>query len=92
MVDFPTQLPTQLSGGNVDVLAVVDLDGNETVYNGANGDEMVGFYKKTTSGPRLPFLNQPNMNPYLTPIGLVQIDQYATRGYELKQTEGWPQE
>ncbi|NGM65939.1 RagB/SusD family nutrient uptake outer membrane protein [Sphingobacterium sp. SGR-19] len=90
-VNFPQQLPTQLSGGNIDLLAVVDLDGNEIIYNGANGDEMIGFYRRTSNGPRLPFLNQPNINPYLTPIGRQQIDEYAIRGYVLEQTEGWPE-
>jgi len=90
-VNFPQQLPAQLSGGNIDLLAVVDLDGNEIIYNGANGDEMIGFYRRTSNGPRLPFLNQPNINPYLTPIGRQQIDEYAIRGYVLEQTEGWPE-
>jgi hypothetical protein len=32
-----------------------------------------------------------NVNPYLAPVGKIQMDDYAKRGYELKQTEGWPQ-
>lgn len=90
-VDFPTQLPSALSSGNVGKLAVVDLSGAETVYSGTNASAMRGFYKNLASNPRLPFLNQPNTNPYLSPVGLVQIDQYAARGYVLTQTEGWPQ-
>ena len=90
-VDFSSELPTELAAKNVNVLSVVDLTGKETIYNGANGALMIGFYKSQTNKPRLPFLNLANINPYLNPVGLVQMDQYALRGYVLKQTEGWPQ-
>ncbi|ADY52410.1 RagB/SusD domain protein [Pseudopedobacter saltans DSM 12145] len=90
-VNFSTELSTELAAKNVNVLSVVDLTGKETIYNGSNGGLMIGFYKNQTNKPRLPFLNIANINPYLTPVGLVQIDQYASRGYVLKQTEGWPQ-
>ncbi len=87
-VNFASELPAELKVG---ALSVVGMDGSEIVYSGTNDAEMNGFYKNTTNAGRLPFLNQPNINPYLTPVGLVQIDEYATKGYELKQTEGWPQ-
>ena len=90
-VDFPAQLPSALTTANVGKLAVVSASGVETVYNGKNGNLMKGFYKNTANKGRLPFLNQPNINPYLTPIGRTVIDDYATRGYELLQTQGWPQ-
>ncbi|MBC7746076.1 MAG: RagB/SusD family nutrient uptake outer membrane protein [Flavobacterium sp.] len=90
-IDFPAQLPSELKASNVGKLAVVNTTGVETIYNGTNGAAMKGFYKNTANNPRLPFLNQPNINPYLAPIGLVQIDDYAARGYVLKQTQGWPQ-
>ncbi len=90
-VNFPTQLPGELAAKNVNILSVIDINGNEIVYNGTNGSAMVGFYKHQSNKPRLPFLNQPNINPYLTPVGLNQINDYALRGYELKQTQGWPQ-
>ncbi|MDR2275300.1 MAG: RagB/SusD family nutrient uptake outer membrane protein [Sphingobacterium sp.] len=90
-VNFSTEMPTELVGKNVNILSVVDAAGKETIYNGSNGTAMNGFYKNQTNKPRLPFLNQPNINPYLTPIGIVQMDQYAIEGYVLKQTEGWPQ-
>ena len=90
-VNFPSQLPSVLTAANVGKLAVVGTTGTEVVYNGSNGASMVGFYKNTANQPRLPFLNQANINPYLTPIGRVQIDDYAARGYTLLQTEGWPQ-
>ena len=38
----------------------------------------------------LRFLNVPNVNPYLSPIGTNQIADYQSRGYTLTQTEGWP--
>lgn len=90
-VDFPAQLPGALTSANVGKIAVVSLTGTETVYNGSNGAAMKGFYKNTANKNRLPFLNQANINPYLAPIGRVQIDDYAARGYQLLQTQGWPQ-
>lgn len=90
-VNFATQLPTALSAANVGKLAVVSVTGVQTTYNGTNGAAMNGFSRNTGNLGRLPFLNQPNVNPYLTPVGLLQIEDYATRGYKLQQTEGWPQ-
>ena len=90
-VNFSSQLPSELKPANVGILAVENLDGEVVVYNGSNNGAMVGFFKNVTNKPRLPFLNQPNVNPYLTPVGITQIDSYAAEGYELKQTEGWPQ-
>jgi hypothetical protein len=90
-VNFPAQLPGALTSANIGVVSVVGLNGTETVYNGSNSAAMIGFYKNTVNKPRLPFLNQPNINPYLVPVGLVQMDDYAARGYKLMQTEGWPQ-
>ena len=90
-VNFQTQLASQLIPANVGKLAVVNAAGTEVVYNGTNAAAMNGFYKNTASVNRLPFLNQANMNPYLTPVGIVQMDDYKTRGYKLQQTQGWPQ-
>lgn len=90
-VDFPSQLPKVLTAANIGKLAVVSTTGTETVYSGTNAAAMKGFYKNTTNKGRLPFLNQANINPYLAPIGRVQIDEYAAKGYKLLQTQGWPQ-
>ena len=90
-VNFPSQLPGVLIAANIGKVAVVSVNGTETVYNGTNNAAMVGFYKNTANKNRLPFLNQANINPYLVPVGLVQMDDYATRGYTLLQTQGWPQ-
>lgn len=90
-VNFTAELPSELAPKNIGVLAVVTETGQEIVYNGSNGALMNGFYKNTINKPRLPFLNQANINPYLTPIGLNQLNEYTTQGYVLKQTEGWPQ-
>lgn len=90
-VDFPSQLTGALVTANIGKLAVVDLNGTEAIYNGNNAAVMKGFYKNTSNKGRLPFLNQANINPYLTPIGIVQIQDYAARGYKLMQTQGWPQ-
>lgn len=90
-VDFPNQLPGELKTSKINELGVVDLSGNYTVYDGTNDDVMVGFYRDKTTNGRLPFLNQTNVNPYLTPVGKTQMDDYEAKGYVLKQTEGWPQ-
>ena len=86
-VNFSAELPAELKPST----AVIDLNNNKTVYNGSNDSAMKGFYMNTSNKPRLPFLNQPNVNPYLTPIGTNIIDDYERKGYTLQQTEGWPQ-
>ncbi|WP_199120847.1 RagB/SusD family nutrient uptake outer membrane protein [Pedobacter sp. ASV28] len=90
-VNFQTQLPSVLVAANIGKVAVVSLTGTETVYNGTNAAAMTGFYKNIANVGRLPFLNQANINPYLTPVGIVQMDDYKARGYKLQQTQGWPQ-
>lgn len=90
-VNFSAQLPSVLTSANIGKVAVVSLTGTETVYSGTNAAAMTGFYKNTVNQGRLPFLNQANINPYLAPIGLVQMDDYAAKGYKLSQTQGWPQ-
>lgn len=90
-VNFQTQLPGELKAANVGKIAVIKEDGSEVVYNGNNAAAMVGFYKNTANVGRLPFLNQGNINPYLTPVGISQMNFYASRGYKLQQTQGWPQ-
>lgn len=90
-VNFQTQLPAVLTAANVGKIAVVSTTGTETVYNGTNAAAMTGFYKNLANVGRLPFINQANINPYLTPIGTVQMDDYKARGYKLQQTQGWPQ-
>lgn len=88
-VSFSTDLPSELKAANVGLITVVGLNGTRTTYNGTNGTEMTGFFRHSTTNGRLPFLNQANLNPYLQPVGQNQINDYLTRGSELKQTEGW---
>lgn len=90
-VNFQTFTPTQLTAANIGKLAVVSTTGLETVYTGTNAAAMTGFFKDTGSEGRLPFLNQAGINPYLTPIGITQMNNYKARGYQLQQTQGWPQ-
>jgi len=89
-VNFQAQLPTELTAAKVGQIGVVTLDGTQVNYTGSNAAAMKGFYRSPTTNGRLPFLNIPNVNPYLTPVGRVQMDDYKSKGYELKQTEGWP--
>ena len=91
-VNFPSELPGELTAAKVGQIAVVKMDGTIVTYTGSNAAEMKGFYRSPITNGRLPFLNLPNVNPYLSPIGRVQIEDYKSKGYELKQTEGWPQE
>lgn len=90
-VNFPTELPGELVSGSEGEISVITKDGDVIVYNGSNGDEMKGFYQSTDTGDRLPFLDIPNVNPYLRPVGKTQIDDYESKGYKLEQTQGWPQ-
>lgn len=89
-VDFPTQLPDEIKEG----LSVVDLNGQIEVYNPLtpNSDKkMIGFYRNLDTKGRQTFLGLGNVNPYLSPVGRNQMNEYASRGYVLTQTEGWPQ-
>jgi hypothetical protein len=88
-VDFPNELPEHLAAANVGILAVTDMNGITTVYDGSNGSKMVGFYSPTQNKSRLPFLNLSGINPYLSPVGTNQRVDYKNKGYDLAQTEGW---
>lgn len=81
--------PELLKGDQIDDFAVTDLNGNLTVYNGSNAAQMVGFFSPLHIKGRQPFLNVPNMNPYLAPVGKNQRILYKDKGYDLAQTEGW---
>jgi starch-binding outer membrane protein, SusD/RagB family len=89
-VNFPTEFPTALNSASVGQISVVTASGQVIVYNGSNAALMRGFYRGTNTNGRLPFLNQANINPYLSPVGINQIEDYRSKGYVLKQTEGWP--
>ncbi|MEI5985527.1 RagB/SusD family nutrient uptake outer membrane protein [Sphingobacterium sp. PU5-4] len=89
-VNFPTEAPGELKA----TVSVVKLNGQIEVYNPSDPtskDKMKGFYRYTLNKDRLPFYNQTNINPYLSPIGSNQINEYEAAGYTLDQTEGWPQ-
>lgn len=90
-VNFPAELPSELNGKNKGAISVVSIDGKVTVFDGANKSKMKGFFKHTSTTGRQPFLNITNVNPYLSPVGKTQIDDYTSKGFELKQTQGWPQ-
>jgi putative outer membrane protein probably involved in nutrient binding len=90
-VNFPTELPKVLNDKTVGAYRVMNAAGKLVTYNGKNANQMKGFfYPKETIG-RLPFLNLPNVNPYLSPIGYNDIKNYAKEGYHLSQTKGWPE-
>ena len=90
-VNFPTELPKVLDDKNAGAYRVQNAEGKLITFDGKNGAQMKGFfYPKPTVG-RLPFLNLPNVNPYLSPIGYNTIKEYAKKGYHLSQTKGWPE-
>jgi len=89
-VNFQSEVPDQLKAGNIGKIRVIDANGNAIVYNGSNGSKMNGFFCPAENVGRLPFINVPNVNPYLSPIGTTQISTYKNKGYTLTQTEGWP--
>ncbi|MFT4223345.1 RagB/SusD family nutrient uptake outer membrane protein [Dysgonomonas sp.] len=72
------------------ILAVTDMTGKITIYNGNNAAQMVGFYTPTNLQNRQPFLNVTGINPYLAPVGKNERIDYQKRGFDLAQTEGWP--
>lgn len=88
-VDFPSDLQSFLTADRAGSFMVADLNGSLTTYDGGNNSVMRGFYRNVRNMGRRPFLNQPNLNPYLQPIGLNQINEYRAQGYTLSQTEGW---
>ena len=89
-VNFETDAPGELKPANAKKLRVVDMKGKEIIYNGSNGAQMKGFFYSPETLGRQPYMNIPNVNPYLSPIGTNQISDYQKRGYTLTQTEGWP--
>ncbi|MFV0605417.1 MAG: RagB/SusD family nutrient uptake outer membrane protein [Niabella sp.] len=90
-VNFSSELPGELSSAKQGKISVVTMAGTTVVYNGTNGSAMKGFYKDVITNGRLPFLNLVGVNPYLDPVGINQMNEYAEKGYTLTQTEGWPQ-
>lgn len=90
-VNFPAEATGALTAGNAGKFSVLKLDGEAVTFNGGNNNDMVGFYRTSSTNGRQPFLNQVNINPYLSPVGRTQMDDYASKGYVLQQTEGWPQ-
>ena len=78
-------------GSLVNLIGVLDMDGNETLFDGSNPDAE-GFYYRVNVVNRLPYLNINGVNPYLAPVGRNQRIDYQNRGYRLDQTKGWPQE
>lgn len=89
-VNFPEECNAQLKADNIGKIRVKTKDGEFITYDGTNGSEIVGFFYPKENLGRLPFLGVPNINPYLTPVGSNTIIDYHSKGYNLTQTEGWP--
>lgn len=90
-VNFPAECPDDLVADNKGKIRVMTASGDLITFDGKNGAKMVGFFYPAENKGRLPFLNVPNINPYLTPVGSNTITDYANKGYKLTQTEGWPE-
>ena len=84
-------LPSGWQSTLKDLMGVVDMNGNKTLFNGTNAS-IEGFYYRTVVVNRLPFLDVFNVNPYLAPVGRDQRINYHDKGYNLAQTKGWPDE
>ncbi|MDR0988221.1 MAG: RagB/SusD family nutrient uptake outer membrane protein [Prevotellaceae bacterium] len=89
-VNFSDEAPGQLTSANVGKIRVQDKSGNLIDFDGKNGASLKGFFYPPQNLPRLPYLDTPNINIYLSPIGINQIKDYDARGYKLTQTVGWP--
>ncbi len=89
-VNFPTEVASELKAENNGKIRVLNAAGKFVTYDGTNAAQMVGYFYPAENQGRLPFLNIPNVNPYLSPVGVNQITDYANKGYKLTQTEGWP--
>ncbi len=89
-VNFQKEAAAELKPDNKNKIRVVDKSGKIIVYDGANGAQMNGFFYPKENLGRLPFIDLPNINPYLSPIGTNDITFYKNRGYTLTQTKGWP--
>ena len=72
-VNFNDEVKSELKDENKGKLRVMAKDGSFTTYDGTNAAKMNGFFYPTQNQGRLPFLNVPNVNPYLSPIGTNQI-------------------
>ncbi len=84
-VDFPTEYPEWLVAAKVGKLKVQYADGTVVTYDGTNGAAMVGYYIPENISDRDAFTDR----VYLAPVGLTQINEYASKGYTLTQTTGW---
>lgn len=91
-VNFVKDLPNELDAKNVGILSVINAEGEHIEFDGNNSEEMVGFYRNLDTKDRLPVLNVPGVNPYLSPVGKNNMLFYKQKGYVLEQTEGWPSE
>lgn len=89
-VNFNDEVKSELKDENKGKLRVMTKNGTLITYDGSNAAQMKGFFYPPQNQGRLPFLDVPNVNPYLSPIGTNQIADYQNRGYTLTQTEGWP--
>ena len=90
-VNVSKELSGELKAANKGKLRVKDAAGNLVVYDGTNAAKMIGFFYPLENLGRFQFLGVPNVNPYLSPIGVNDIKEYDKRGFHLTQTEGWPQ-
>lgn len=90
--EMPKELQDKAGSGNVGKLRVQKENGDFVTYDGKNGKELQGYFYPEKNQPRLPYLDLPNINLYLSPMGFNTMNFYKERGYTLTQTEGWPDE
>ncbi|NEU08837.1 RagB/SusD family nutrient uptake outer membrane protein [Flavihumibacter sp. R14] len=84
-VNVKAEVPSFLTATYKNRIKVKKLDGTVVVYNGTNGDDLVGFWVIENAVNRNSFGDQ----VYLAPIGQNQIIEYKEKGFKLSQTVNW---
>lgn len=84
-INAQKDIPALLDPSKKGIFKVVDANNNIITYDGTNGDQMVGFYMVETVQNRETFSDR----SYMSPVGLEQVNEYASKGYKLTQTKGW---
>ena len=85
-VNFPKDVPSYLDKSHVGILTVRNAEGQDVVYDGNNNEAMVGFYKVAKVEPRDVFDEEKS---YVSPVGVLDIQQYTDHGFKLTQTKAW---
>lgn len=84
-VNIKKEVPALLVKAKEGKLQIMKEDGTVIIYNGSNGDDLVGYYLPEGVKDRNSFTDR----VYLSPVGSSQITLYSGYGYKLTQTPLW---